>query len=108
MGDDPTAPGAFAFADADRITGILTATGLTDPSTAPATAELWMGDDATEAAHFMRTTELGRAVFADAPPDLEGGGGGPGHGCVGSLRVALGSADRRGGLAGHRIGLITA
>ena len=71
VGDDPTAPGAFAFADADRITGILTAAGFTDPATAPATAELWMGDNAAEAAHFMRTTALGRAVFADAPPDLE-------------------------------------
>jgi SAM-dependent methyltransferase len=71
IGDDATAPGAFAFADADRITGILTAAGFTNPSTAPATAELWMGDNATEAAHFMRTTGLGRAVFADAPPDLE-------------------------------------
>lgn len=71
-GDDPTAPGAFAFADADRITGILTAAGFTDPSAAPATAELWMGDDAAEAAHFMRTTGLGRAVFDGAPPDLEG------------------------------------
>ena len=30
-----------------------------------------MGDNATEAAQFLRTTGLGRAVFADAPPDLE-------------------------------------
>ncbi len=70
-GDDPTAPGAFAFADPDRITGILTTAGFTDPSAAPATAELWMGDTAAEAAHFMRTTGLGRAVFDGAPPDLE-------------------------------------
>ena len=70
VGDDPTAPGAFAFADAGRVTGILTAAGFTNPSTSPATAELWMGDNAAEAAHFMRTTGLGRAVFADAPPDL--------------------------------------
>lgn len=71
VGDDPTAPGAFAFADADRITGILTTAGFNEASAAPATAQLWMGDDAAGAAHFMRTTGLGRAVFADAPPDLE-------------------------------------
>ena len=68
---DPTTPGAFAFADADRITGILTAAGFTKPSTSPATAELWMGNNAAEAVHFMRTTGLGRALFAGAPPDLE-------------------------------------
>ena len=71
VGDDPTAPGPFAFADADRITAILGAAGFTNPAAAPATAELWMGDDAAEAAHFMRTTGLGRAVFEGAPPDLE-------------------------------------
>lgn len=70
-GDDPTAPGAFAFADPDRIIGILSAAGFTDPFTAPATAQLWMGDDAAEAVHFMRTTGLGRAVFADASAELE-------------------------------------
>lgn len=42
VGDDPSAPGAFVFADANRTTGILTAAGFTDPSAAPATAELWM------------------------------------------------------------------
>ena len=71
VGDDPTAPGAFAFADADRITAILAAAGFMNPAAAPATAELWMGDNAAEAAHFMRTTGLGRAVFEGAPPDLE-------------------------------------
>jgi SAM-dependent methyltransferase len=71
VGDDPTAPGAFAFADADRITDILTTAGFTDPSTAPVTASLWMGDNATDAANFMRTTGLGRAVFDGAPPELE-------------------------------------
>jgi SAM-dependent methyltransferase len=69
--DDPTAPGAFAFADADRITGILTSAGFTLPTAAPATAKLWMGDNAKEAAEFLRTTGLGRAVFADADPHLQ-------------------------------------
>jgi len=71
VSDDPTAPGAFAFADPDRTAGILTAAGFTNPSASPATAELWMGDKAAEAAQFMRSTGLGRAVFADAPPELE-------------------------------------
>ena len=72
VGDDPTAPGPFAFADADRIAGILAAAGFTDPDPSPVTAMLWMGDNAAEAAHFLRTTGLGRAVFADATPELEG------------------------------------
>jgi SAM-dependent methyltransferase len=69
--DDPTAPGAFAFADASRVTKILTGAGFTDPSATPASAQVWMGADAADAAHFMRTTGFGRAVFAGAPPDLE-------------------------------------
>lgn len=71
VGDDPTAPGPFAFAEADRVTDILAAAGFTNASASPVTAELWMGDNAADAAHFMRTTGLGRAVFADAPPELE-------------------------------------
>lgn len=70
-GEDPSAPGAFAFADAARITGVLADAGFHDPSASPTTAELWMGDDAIEAARFLRTTGLGRAVFEGAPPDLE-------------------------------------
>ena len=69
-GGDPSAPGPFAFADPERITGILTASGFTDPAATPAIADLWMGADAAEAAEFLRTTGLGRAVFADAPADL--------------------------------------
>lgn len=42
---------------------------MTDAS--PTTAELWMGDDAIEAARFLRTTALGRAVLEGAPPGLE-------------------------------------
>ncbi len=42
---------------------------MTDAS--PTTAELWMGDDAIEAARFLRTTALGRAVFEGAPPGME-------------------------------------
>lgn len=71
FGDDPTAPGPFAYADADRITAILTAAGFTAPTTSSATANLWMGDTASDAADFLRTTGLGRAVFADADPHLQ-------------------------------------
>jgi SAM-dependent methyltransferase len=70
VGDDPTAPGPFAFADADRITRILTAAGFTMPAAETVTSKLWMGDNATEAVEFLRTTGLGRAVFADAEPAL--------------------------------------
>lgn len=71
VGDDATAPGPFAFADVDRVTAILSAAGFTGPTAAPATAKLWMGDNASDAAEFLRTTGLGRTVFADADPHLQ-------------------------------------
>ena len=70
IGGNPEAPGPFAFADPDRVTGILTAAGFNNPTATHASATLWMGDNATEAAAFLRTTGLGRAVFADADPTL--------------------------------------
>jgi SAM-dependent methyltransferase len=70
IGGDPTAPGPFAFSDPDRTSRILTAAGFTRPEVAATTATLWMGDTAGDAVAFLRTTGLGRAVFADAEPAL--------------------------------------
>ena len=70
VGGGAAAPGPFAFADPERVTGILAAAGFSAPSAAPASARLWMGDTAEEAAGFLRTTGLGRAVFSGAEPAL--------------------------------------
>lgn len=71
VGDDAIAPGPFAFADADRVCTIVSAAGFTGPAAAPSTAKLWLGDNAADAAEFLRTTGLGRAVFAEADPHLQ-------------------------------------
>jgi SAM-dependent methyltransferase len=70
VGGDPAAPGPFAFSDPERTSGILTNAGFTRPEVAASTATLWMGDTAGDAVAFLRTTGLGRAVFADAEPAL--------------------------------------
>ena len=71
IGGDPTTPGPFTFADPDRITGILDTAGFRGAIARPATTSLWMGDDAADAAAFLRTTGLGRAVFRDAELALQ-------------------------------------
>lgn len=70
-GGDPAGPGPFTFADPERITGILAAAGFHGPTAVAANTSLWLGDDAAEATAFLRTTGLGRAVFADADADLQ-------------------------------------
>lgn len=67
---DPLAPGPFAFADAGRVMSILTDAGFAAPSVEPVSAKVWVGDTAAEAAEFMRSTGMGRAIFADADPAL--------------------------------------
>lgn len=67
---DPTAPGPFAFADRDRLTGILRTAGFGDIAAETAGASMWMGEDADDAVAFLQTTGLGRALFADADPSL--------------------------------------
>jgi SAM-dependent methyltransferase len=66
VGDDPDAPGPFTFADPARVTAILTSAGFTNPAAAAVTTSLWMGETAADAAGFLRTTGLGRAVFDGA------------------------------------------
>lgn len=67
---DPNAPGPFAFADAERVTGILTAAGFRDPALEPCAAKVWVGDTPESAAASLRTTGMGRAIFADAAPEV--------------------------------------
>ena len=70
-GGDPSGPGPFTFADPHRITTILTQAGFDGATAVAANTPLWLGDDAAEAAAFLRTTGLGRAVFADADLDRQ-------------------------------------
>ncbi|MBL8777637.1 MAG: class I SAM-dependent methyltransferase [Acidimicrobiales bacterium] len=67
---DPNAPGPFAFADAERVAGILSAAGFDGPAVEPIVAKVWVGDSPEEAADYLRTTGMGRAIFAEAPPEL--------------------------------------
>lgn len=67
---DPTAPGPFSLADRDRLNGILATAGFTGTEIDEADAPMWMGTDADDAVAFLRTTGMGRALFAEAPDEL--------------------------------------
>ncbi|MEZ5144867.1 MAG: methyltransferase domain-containing protein [Acidimicrobiales bacterium] len=67
---EPGAPGAFALADGDRLAGILATAGFTDVELDEAVAPMWMGRDVDDAVGFLRTTGMGRSLFADAPNEL--------------------------------------
>jgi len=69
-GAEPGAPGPFAFADPDRPLSVLQTAGYTNPTAEAVTADLWMGENAAAVARFMRTTGMGRAMFANASPEL--------------------------------------
>jgi SAM-dependent methyltransferase len=69
-GGEPTAPGPFALADIDRTTGLLSDAGFRDPAGVAVTGNVWLGRDAPDAAAFLRTSGLGRAVFEGADPAL--------------------------------------
>lgn len=64
----PEDPGPFAFADVDRVTRILTESGFGPPAFESLTAKVWVGDTPQEAAQHLRTTGMGRLIFADAEP----------------------------------------
>ncbi len=66
----PGAPGPFAFADRDRLTGILQDAGFVDVAIAPRTTPLPMGRDPDDAlAQLARIGPLARAV-AELDPDV--------------------------------------
>ncbi len=72
---DPLAPGPFAFADPERVTGILVAAGWPDVALVPLTFPMLMGDgaDAVAAAveFAMRIGPTARAV-REAGPEVAG------------------------------------
>lgn len=70
-GAEPGAPGPFAFADRDRVTGIVEAAGFTGISLDNAERPMQMpGTTADEVVDFLRDTGMGRVLFADAPADV--------------------------------------
>lgn len=70
-GAEPGAPGPFAFADRDRVRGILEGAGFTEISFDGAERPMQMpGTTAGEVVEFLRGTGMGRVLFADAPADL--------------------------------------
>ena len=68
-GGGGSGPGPFALADGDRLGMLLGVAGFRGVSVHSVEAPLWLGDDAADAVAFLRTTGLGRAMFADADPE---------------------------------------
>ncbi|MCR9195932.1 MAG: class I SAM-dependent methyltransferase [Hyphomonas sp.] len=67
---DPTAPGPFAFADKDRVAGILTEAGWQNSSIEPFETEITLpGDDVETSARFM--LQLGPLSRLIAEQDLD-------------------------------------
>ena len=64
----PEDPGPFAFAEPERVTRILTQAGFGPPAFEAMTAKVWVGETPERAANHLRTTGMGRLMFADAEP----------------------------------------
>lgn len=81
----PGAPGMFAFADRDRVAGILAGAGFEDVQLEAVDSALVIGGGGTldEAVTFMRESGIGQALLADADPAAAAG-------AVDAVREALG------------------
>jgi SAM-dependent methyltransferase len=67
---DPEAPGPFAFADGERLRGILTAAGFAEVAIAEHDDHMFIGTNSEEATrHVLKVGPLARAL-AGAPDDL--------------------------------------
>lgn len=64
----PGAPGPFAFADPDRVRGLLAAAGLADVTVEERCADLRMGATVDDVVDFFERTEIGRDVIGRAEP----------------------------------------
>jgi SAM-dependent methyltransferase len=65
----PGAPGPFAFADGDRLAGMLRAAGFTDVKLDAITRSMRIGDDIDDVAGFITSLELVKQLFADKPEE---------------------------------------
>lgn len=66
---DPTAPGPFAFADKDRVTGILSAAGFTNISHQPFVAPMYLGSSPRSAAEGAVRIGPASRVAREAGPE---------------------------------------
>lgn len=68
----PGAPGPFAFADRERVTGILRDAGFADVDFEPTVGEMTIGGtaDLDEAVAFLLTLGPSAALLADAGPEV--------------------------------------
>jgi SAM-dependent methyltransferase len=80
----PDAPGMFAFADPDRVRGLLAKAGwdVTEITSLRPSIQIGGSPSLDEAMDFLRTGSLGRAVLASVDPQTE-------ERAVGSVRAAL-------------------
>jgi SAM-dependent methyltransferase len=69
---DPEEPGPFAFADTQRVTGILTAAGFSTPSFTPLDIEMDLAAGGTLEDAVMHSSQMGPAkrALADQPDDI--------------------------------------
>ncbi|MEM6531841.1 MAG: methyltransferase domain-containing protein [Myxococcota bacterium] len=67
---DPDAPGAFAFANPDRIRPILSGAGFTDIVIDPVVRDLQLAASAEEAMEFFVEMGPGAGLLRDQPSDL--------------------------------------
>lgn len=65
----PHEPGPFAFADAQRLAGILLDAGFTDVETAPLREQMRVADTVDDAVAFFETTEFADTLFAGIDPE---------------------------------------
>jgi SAM-dependent methyltransferase len=66
----PGAPGPFAFADADRVRGLLESAGMTDVAVEERKDGLTMGRDPEDVVAFMSSDEMGRRLFQGKDPEI--------------------------------------
>ncbi len=69
FGTDPTAPGPFSFADAQRVETILTGAGFSGVDIEPFDAPAVLGTSVDEAADFMTRLQPAAVALADSDPE---------------------------------------
>jgi SAM-dependent methyltransferase len=65
----PDAPGPFSLADPDRTRAVLDSAGYVGVEISAVERPMRLGDDAVDAASFLRGTGLARALFDKADPE---------------------------------------
>lgn len=69
FGPDPTAPGPFAFADVERVTGILSSAGFVGVEATGHDETIRVGDDHDDAVNFLLGLNPAVRALAESEPD---------------------------------------